>query len=237
MSSSHNTCSVSREKILDFLFEELSFDDTIEMDNHIRSCTTCRARLDTYTDLFTTLRAVKSEPLTAESYFQLKSRVNRFAARKKRAETAQKQSVLQVLSLVLSAAAVLLLTTLFFGTEVFPEIAAGEKALYESWHVDSSIVKPAMSVPNGYDSLVFLTSRQTGSPGKPPIPAITLKTRASTTNPDELAGHIPETGIRTAGLDFLPLFLQKRKIISYFRYRKKNRDTLLHVPNGAIGLL
>ncbi|MCH8285513.1 zf-HC2 domain-containing protein, partial [candidate division KSB1 bacterium] len=46
MSTNNKNCGISGELLIDFLLEELSLEETADLDNHIRECHSCSVELE-----------------------------------------------------------------------------------------------------------------------------------------------------------------------------------------------
>ena len=220
MTSDSQSQHIDKATIIDFLLNELSYEKTIETDRHIRECEQCRATMDSYVQLFGKLRSQSSEPVHSDTYFQLKSRI--FDGRGTTGKPAQKSlpHIMQRLSFVLSAAAVLAVTVMLTGGIYLKEIPTHELTLYESWFVDTSLVS---TNTNGYytDDSLLQFSRDRNTAVSLSYPYIKLKTQAAIINVDQFAGQPHATGLRTSNIDFFPWLPKKSKIISY-KYIPKN---------------
>ncbi|MFC1733307.1 anti-sigma factor family protein [candidate division KSB1 bacterium] len=213
MSKQDNTCDVSTYKVLDFLFKELSLDETAALDGHIRSCDQCREKLDSFSNLFSVLRTEHAEDVQVDTYFKLKSAVMR-------RETAQQDTVrgsilhiLQKASLIASASSVILLTLLFSGGFHIDEPSGTHSAFYESWYIDTSMVYSDVARIYVFDSLLNLMHDATAA--KMLLsPNIKMKENASTIVTDQLTDHPQNSGLPILEPEILPGLPRKSKIIS-----------------------
>ncbi len=219
-----DSCNIKKEILLDFLMEELSYEETIELDNHIRSCGSCRSRIESLTALFGNLRAVSSGELSASTYFQLKSKV--FDKEQASQKRKHKEFIFyQKISLVFSAAAVLLITILLSGEGYFAKMPDIESAVYDSWLVDSSLVETQAPESYSDDSLESMFG-QAGQIKRVLNPYIKLKNQASGINADQFEDRYYTSAADAAGRLSFPWFLQKSRIISY----RNNRNAVITHP-------
>jgi len=220
MTSDSQSQHINKATIIDFLLNELSYEKTIETDRHIRECEQCRSAMDSYVQLFGKLRSQSSEPVHSDTYFQLKSLI--FDGKDTTGKPVQKSlpHIMQRLSFVLSAAAVLAVTVLLTGGIYLNEIPTHELTLYESWFVDTSLVN---TNTHGYytDDSLLQFSRDRNAVVSLSYPYIKLKTRAAINNVDQFAGQPHTAGLRKSNIDFFPWLPKKGKIIS-FKYIPRN---------------
>ncbi len=105
-----NECNIPRERIIDFLLEELSYEDTIAMDTHIRECESCRSESDSLLKLFRKIEG-RQEPVSSDTYLQLKKKICTGTSEKSKRNTIEFRRK-QTFSFIISAAAVILFTIL-----------------------------------------------------------------------------------------------------------------------------
>lgn len=156
MASFYEHCPVTQEKIVDFLLEELSYQETAALDNHLRECESCSALVESYVNLFKDVRAIEAPPVSTKTYFNLKQRV--FVTGKQNTVKKKKEPYLQMFSLLLSAAAVLLFITMFSENVFNSEVPEAELPVNESWFIDTMLISAIPAQAHSHDSLVFINN-------------------------------------------------------------------------------
>lgn len=160
MSENNKNCSISREKLIDFLLEELSLEDTAELDNHIRECHFCSVELDFIVSSFNTIREVEMPHVSSNTYFALKNRIFGKIETAAMRKSNRKEPYRQLMSMALSVVAVLFFYNyMITGPVSTISIPDYEMNFQEFWAGDTIVTVGAMSTstPMG-DSLAFLSN-------------------------------------------------------------------------------
>lgn len=223
-------CPVSKTRILDFLLDELPYDETVKIDLHLRNCEKCRSMSESYTGLFDNLRTVDSRPVDVNVYFQLKSKVSALSENLYKSNNRRRYP--QVFSMILSAAAVLIMTFTFFSNNYLPNVIPGNTALYESWVIDSSIVESGGGENDFFDSLGNVTRGYLQVIRQGFIPSITIKPDFRSSSPDRLSDRYFRLQNRISDSEFLPELWRKSKIISQMtdiQFKHAPPDKLVYI--------
>ena len=190
MSDFQNHCKVPQGKLIDFLLNELTLEETVETYNHLRKCKECNTFVDFNVTAFKAVREIPLPDVSTETYFRLKNRVLKTVAKTDKVSSTGSGRITQVSSLLLSVAAVLFFVTVMFSESISPSVnLMYEMQGQESWYVDSIITTSAMSTATpGHDSLSFL-SNLPHFPHNIPVLMPKVQTRFYTFTADMLSPH------------------------------------------------
>ncbi|MFC1492441.1 zf-HC2 domain-containing protein [candidate division KSB1 bacterium] len=146
-------CNISREIIIDFLLKELSYEETIELDAHLRECGSCRSQANSLLKLFKKVDNGQ-ESVSSDTYLKLKKKVFGKSGIENERRLTRNLRRTQVFSFIVSAAAVLMIS-LLIGNQFSlfsPFSTEDEGALF---FTDSSLVN--FDVNNQkYDTLIII---------------------------------------------------------------------------------
>ena len=160
MSTNNKNCGISGELLIDFLLEELSLEETADLDNHIRECHSCSVELEFMVNSFNTIREVEMPHVSSNTYFALKNRI--FGKKETAAirKSNPKEPYKQLMSMALSVVAVLF----FYNYMIIDPVSTISMPYYELndqefWAGDTIVTAGAMSTSAPMrDSLAFLSN-------------------------------------------------------------------------------
>jgi len=212
MASFYEHCPVTQEKIVDFLLEELSYEETAALDNHLHECESCSALVESYVNLFKNIRSIEAPPVSSETYFNLKQRV--FGTKQQKTGKKRKEPYLQMFSLLLSAAAVLLFITMFSENMLISELPEAEFSVNESWFIDTMLISAIPAKAPLHDSLGFMNNFLV-SPQQLIISMPNILTQFYSFTSDILAQYPARNAtIAPKSFDLIHLFQKRQKNIS-----------------------
>jgi len=146
-------CNISREKIIDFLIEELSYEETIELDAHMRECESCRSQADSLVKFFKKVDN-RQESVSSDTYLKLKQKVFGNTIIENEQKLTRNLKRTQVFSFIVSAAAVLMISLLIGGQfSLFNPFSSEEQGAL--FFTDSSLVNYGINKQN-YDTLITI---------------------------------------------------------------------------------
>ncbi|MFC1554365.1 hypothetical protein ACFL7D_07005 [candidate division KSB1 bacterium] len=190
------TCPISRDKIIDFLLEELSFEETVTINDHISECKKCKEQTESLVNFFNTARSVKTPDVSSRLYFELKRKTFvKHNDDKVKIKRTGKEPYTRMLSLLLSAAAVLFFV-ITVNTVELPN-GNGNMSISENipWFADTILVNMMEISSPDHDSLQSGSKNINLLNSIPPLPELLTKFYSSDT--DEVSSQFIRHRIKT----------------------------------------